>query len=234
MAMKRTSRVVAISEYVRESASHAGAKDVSVIHNLAPSRAGADRLDASAPDDGNISLVYVGAVAEHKGLIPLVEAFSRLAQDVAELRLDILGGSQYDSPFRSQLKQLVSSKRLDERVRFHGHVDDPSAFYMRAAIHVVPSLCEEALGNVVLEAKREGTPSVVFPSGGLPEMVRHGVDGYICREKSADALEEGLRWMLTDTERLKRMGAAALEDSEARFGRERFARQWCDVYRSVI
>jgi glycosyltransferase involved in cell wall biosynthesis len=234
MAMMRASQVVAVSEFVRESASRAGVRNISVIHNLAPSRPISASEDAHAPNDGTINLLYVGAVAEHKGLMPLLEALSRLAPGIAELRLDIVGGSQYDTQFRNQLKQLVSSRQLDNRVRFCGQVDDPASFYARAAVHVAPSICEEALGNVVLESKREGTPSVIFPSGGLPEMVRHGVDGYTCREKSVDALEEGLRWMLADMDRLKRMGVAAREDSEARFGSERFTKQWCDIYRSVI
>lgn len=233
MAMRRAARVVSISEYVRESALCAGAKNVSVIHNLAPARAGASGDDQnSLHEDRHTNLVYVGAVSEHKGLIPLAEAFSRLAQDYPALRLDILGGSRYDTPFRSQLTQLLRSRGVEDKVRLHGHIDDPSSFYRRAAIHVAPSICEEALGNVVLEAKREATPSVVFPSGGLPEMVRHQMDGYICQEKSVGALEEGLRWMLADADRLGRMGAAAHEDSETRFGRERFSRKWANVYHS--
>jgi glycosyltransferase involved in cell wall biosynthesis len=234
MAMRRSSRVVSISEYVRTTALNVGVKDVTVIYNLAPMKDGGSANQARDPvKPRKANILYVGTVAEHKGLVPLVNAFARLAADYPELHLDIVGGSRYDTEFRALLMQLIESNRLAERVKLHGHVDDPSIFYQRAELHVAPSLCEEALGNVVLEAKREGTPSVVFPSGGLSEMVRHQVDGYICREKSVDALAEGLRWMLDDPDRLQQTGEAALEDSEARFGRERFARAWADVYRSV-
>lgn len=232
MAMQRAAQVVSNSEYVRKSALRAGARDVSVIHNLAPARTGASAgYYTTANECNNADLIYVGAVAEHKGLIPLVEAFSRIVQDYPALRLDIVGGSQFDVIFRDQLIQLLRSNGVEDMVRLRGQVDDPSHFYQCAAIHVAPSICEEALPNVVLEAKREGTPSVVFPSGGLPEMVRHQVDGYVCREKSVDALEEGLRWMLSDADRLSRMGVEAQGDSESRFGRERFAREWANVYR---
>jgi glycosyltransferase involved in cell wall biosynthesis len=237
MAMRRCARVVANSKFVLNSALAAGISNtkISVIHNLAPSRDGAtDTNDSHSDPDNLASLIYVGAVSEHKGLAPLVEAFSRLAPEYPSMRLDILGGSRYDTPFRIQLNQMIAALNLESRVFFHGHVDDPSAYFRRSAIHVAPALWEEPFANVVLEAKREGTPSVVFPSGGLPEMVRHQVDGYICREKSVDALVEGLRWMLADPARLHCMGEAAREDSEARFGRQRFARAWADVYRSVI
>lgn len=232
MAIRRASHVVSNSDYVRESAVNSGAWNVSVIRNFAPVPAGASPGDLNLPpQDRQSTLVYVGAVSEHKGLIPLAEAFSRVVSDYPSLRLHIVGGSRYDAPFRSELTQLLRSRGVEDKVQLHGRVGDPSDFYRRAAIHVAPSIWEEPAANVVLEAKREGTPSVVFPSGGLPEMVRHQVDGYICRDKSVDALEEGLRWMLADADRLARMGAAALKDSESRFGRERFAREWTNIYR---
>jgi glycosyltransferase involved in cell wall biosynthesis len=81
-----------------------------------------------------------------------------------------------------------------------------------------------------MEAKVAGTPSVVFPSGGLPEMVRHQVDGFICRDKTVDALVEGLRWCLVDHARLQSLGAAARADSVTRFGHVRFAAAWASVY----
>lgn len=234
MAMNRTVCVVSISEYVRKTAFKAGARNISVIHNLAPARSDACMVAAQLPDEnGKTNLLYVGAVSEHKGLVPLVEAFAHIAQVYPSLKLDILGGSRYDANFRGYLIRLIASKHLEDRVTFHGHVDDPTSFYRRASIHVAPSICEEALGNVVLEAKREGTPSIVFPSGGLPEMVRHQVDGYICHEKSVDTLVEGLHWMLADPARLHCMGKAAREDSEIRFGRQRFARAWADAYRAA-
>jgi glycosyltransferase involved in cell wall biosynthesis len=233
MAMKRANRVVANSEYVRKEALQAGARDVSIIYNVAPSRAEAGRSSVGEARDDSIRIVYVGSVAEHKGLVPLFVAFCRLSQDLPMLRLDIVGGSRYDAAFRCRLREMVSSNHLDAKVRLFGYVDDPSGLYERAALHVAPSIWEEPLGNVVLEAKRVGTPSVVFPSGGLPEMVRHGVDGHICVEKSCDALEAGLRWMLADLDRLTKMGAAAKEDSERRFGRDRFVTQWSDIYESI-
>jgi glycosyltransferase involved in cell wall biosynthesis len=145
--------------------------------------------------------------------------------------LDLAGGSRYDTQFREQLKSTLRDRGLLERACFHGHVSDPASLYERAAVHVAPSICEEAAGNVVLEAKTVGTPSVVFPSGGLPEMIRHGIDGYVCRERSVDALVEGIRWCLADPTRWGGLSAQARRDSEARFGPARFASAWAAVYK---
>lgn len=234
MAIRRSCKVVANSNFVgtRAVAAGADARKVTVIHSLAPSRDDGDarpvQIDASFASD---RMIYVGQIAQHKGLVPLVEAFVKLAADFPALKLDLVGGSQYDEAFRGSLRAILTNNALENRVCFYGQVDDPSSLIRRAAIHVAPSIFDEPFGNVVLEAKREGTPSIIFPSGGLPEMVRHQVDGYICRQKTADALAEAVRWLLADEMRLRRLRAAARDDFDARFGEARFRHAWADIYR---
>jgi glycosyltransferase involved in cell wall biosynthesis len=230
-AMRRTARLVCNSEFVRIAAIQAGASDADVIYNLASRRGDAVGSGGnSQTSERSVRLVYVGAVSAHKGVMTLVEAFGVLATEFPEILLEIVGGSRYDTEFRRELLARVAVLGLQSRVVFHGFLRDPDALYERAAIHVAPSLWEEPLGTVVLEAKRISRPSVVFPSGGLVELVNHGVDGYVCETKSVPALVGGLRWMLADRNRLQRLGAAAREDYDRRFGPERFAEQWANVY----
>ncbi|HUJ12919.1 MAG TPA: glycosyltransferase family 4 protein [Thermoanaerobaculia bacterium] len=230
MAMRRATRVVAISEFVRRAAIDAGVagQKIETIYNTAPSRGGEAPAAGDERPVGRI--VYVGAVSEEKGLIPLVEAVAALSRETPQIRLDVVGGSAWDGSFRRHLRERIGELGIADRVVFHGHVDDPAPFFRAASVHVAPSICAEGLGNVVIEAKQQSTPSVVFPSGGLPEMIHHGVDGYICPEPSAGALVEALRWMLAEPVRLTAMGAAARASSESKFGEARFTRQWAVVY----
>jgi glycosyltransferase involved in cell wall biosynthesis len=233
MAERRSSRMVAISRYVATRAEECGAtaSKIEVIYNLAPTRSMnvSQVVDKDMPRDLN-RIVYVGAIAEHKGLLHLVEAFARLADSLPTLTLDIVGGSRYDEDFRRLVVSRLVKSRLMDRVSLPGHLPNPAGRYAAAGVHVVPSVWEEPAGNVVMEAKMAGTPSVVFPSGGLPEMVRHQVDGFICRDKTVDALVEGLCWCLADHARLQSMGEAARVDSTARFGQACFAAAWVSVY----
>ena len=107
LAMQRTSQVVANAEFVRREAISGGVPPggVSVIYNLAPSN---DAL--SAPRAGESleagdevrRIVYVGSIAEHKGVRQLVQAFALLRGRFPELVLDIVGGSRYDAQFREK------------------------------------------------------------------------------------------------------------------------------------
>jgi glycosyltransferase involved in cell wall biosynthesis len=233
MAMRRAAAVVAISDFIRRSAIDSGvdARRIQTIYNVAPSRE--EAADSAVEIRRSPRVLYVGAVSEEKGLMPLVEAFATILRDMPAVHLDIVGASRWDTEFRERLASRIEALQISDRVAFHGHRDDPSPFYRGSLIHVAPSLCDEALGNVVLEAKREGTPSIVFASGGLPETIRHQIDGYVCEDRSAESLAGALRWMLGDDERRLAMGAAARRDYELRFAEERFAREWAAVYRAV-
>jgi glycosyltransferase involved in cell wall biosynthesis len=81
----------------------------------------------------------------------------------------------------------------------------------------------------VLEAKRAGVPSVVTKSGAVPEILRHGVDGWICRDFSAEAIAEGLLYFLSDPARARQAGAAA-RAAERDFSHDRFSREWNEVF----
>jgi glycosyltransferase involved in cell wall biosynthesis len=235
-AMRRTTRVVANSNYVRKSAVSQGIDSarISLIYNLAPSSNTGNPIHPPTLGVGEAALIYVGAVSAHKGLIPLVEAYAQVHLHHPGLRLWILGDSRWGKDFRRDLDKRIDELEIGDGILFAGQIEDPAPWYKAAAVHLAPSICEEALANVVLEAKSAGTPSIIFSSGGLPEMIRHWIDGYICEEKSAKCLAAAIDWMLEDRGRLARMGAAAREDSMGRFGRERFLQQWAEVYLNTL
>jgi glycosyltransferase involved in cell wall biosynthesis len=227
-AMKRTSKVVAVSEFISQQILAQGVSQAKIekIYCLAPSRLLS--INSETSETKCERLVYVGQLIKDKGLWSLLHAFSK----IRGYHLDIVGYSRHDTNFRNQLEQWVQSNNLQSQIHFLGQVDDPTIFYTKALIHIAPSIKEEPLGMVVLEAKKAGTPSIVFPSGGLPEMIRHGIDGYICRDKTSEALNEAIEWMLSDRDRLLKMGEAARNDYESRFGRDKFLQAWANIYLS--
>src|SRR5262249_30985607 len=101
----------------------------------------------------------------------------------------------------------------------------------RASIHCCPSRPEqrEAFGNVVLEAKLSGLPSVVGPSGELPELVTHRENGWVCAEPTAESLAEGIAFFLGSPDRLSAAGQAAHRSASA-FSSERFVDAWSQVF----
>ena len=117
-----------------------------------------------------------------------------------------------DGPLRGELEHYVSSRRL-ESIRLTGFIPHEEQGTVRAScgIAVAPSLWEETFGMVVLESWLHGTPVIVTPCGGLPELITHDRNGWIAREPSADALAEMLHTALKEEERWPSMGAHGQE-----------------------
>jgi glycosyltransferase involved in cell wall biosynthesis len=103
----------------------------------------------------------------------------------------------------------------------------------KAAVHACPSRPEmgEGLPNVVLEAKNAELPTVAFAVGPFPELIDHGRDGWLCREVGAEQLADGLTQLLTPGRR--NSAGMAAKQSLAKFSRERFVREWTEVFQDL-
>jgi glycosyltransferase involved in cell wall biosynthesis len=230
--LRGCSRAMAISRYIWDaSAAHApelNRLEPCVIYNLAPTPTEAPK--AAEFVAGRRHVVYVGQIIQEKGVFHLLEAAAQLDGRFADVMFHFVGGSMFTQVTEAELRQRAAELGLQDRVVFHGWVGNVSRFLATADVHVAPSICLEALGNVVMEAKREGTPSVVFPSGGLPETVGHHVDGVVCREVTATALAEGLVWILDRLASHPGMRQMVRQSFEARFGEARFRNAWAELY----
>jgi glycosyltransferase involved in cell wall biosynthesis len=208
------------------------------IFNTLPQTIGEPAVFAAQPHRGRI--VYVGQVIPGKGLDLLLEAVARLnARGVAATLVvvgDIDGWTVAEYvPFREGLKARATRPDLDGRVEFLGWRDDVARVMATADVHCAPSRpsLREGFGLVNLEAKQAGVPSVVFASGAFPEVVTHGVDGWVCSEVSAENLADGLAHFLIDPEARAAAGAAARRSLD-RFDVAAFKEAWWDVFASAL
>jgi len=181
-------------------------------------------------------IIYVGQVIPEKGVDLLLEAVALLAATRPDVTLDVVGqvdGWVSDSyrGYRERLMVRAVRPDLKGRVRFLGWRDDVDELYRVAAVHCCPSRPEQREGfpNVVLEAKRAATPSVVFATGPLPELVRHREDGWVSEAITAEALAAGLAYFLDEPDVRERAGRAAAASLQ-RFSADAFARRWWSVF----
>jgi glycosyltransferase involved in cell wall biosynthesis len=180
-------------------------------------------------------VVFVGQILPEKGISVLFDAVETLLARGVDVRLDVVGELNSWMPpqleaFRPTLLDRAGRPPLAGAVRMCGWLEDVTTLLAGAAVHCAPSMPRqrEAMGRVIIEAKATATPSVVFPTGALPEMVHHGVDGWVCRDTSSEALAEGLEWYLHHPDRVHAHGAAARDDVQ-RFSRAGWVAVWSDV-----
>jgi glycosyltransferase involved in cell wall biosynthesis len=227
-------RFVCNSSYTcRELLAHGISADkTTTILNVAPPRAD-ERARTETRIPGRI--IFVGQIIPEKGLDLLLDAVGLLRSEGLDATLDVVGEADgWEAPgyrgHRAAVRRRAAEPDLAPAVHFLGWREDVPRLMRRASVHCCPSRSEirEAFGVVVLEAKLAGLPSVVGPSGNLPELVDHRRTGWVCREDSARDLADGLRFFLTDDARLREAGEAARESAEA-YSEDRFKTAWADV-----
>lgn len=228
----RAFRVIANSQYIKQQISKSdprGSKNIELIYNIAPGHSIQNAFRNRSSD--LLRVLYVGQISEHKGVHHFVECAIALAKQNESWRFDIVGGSAYSRPMENALRERVAGAGLASQIILHGEVTDPTDFYRSALVTVVPSVFEEPAANVVLEAKSFGVPTIVYPSGGLPELISHQITGWVCAEKTAAALEQLLAHCLTQPGICRSMENDCLQEYEQRFGQARFDQEWARVYR---
>ena len=121
------------------------------------------------------TVVFLGRLVPEKGVQVLLQAFPDVLARVPEARLIVAGRG----PYRDYLSGLARELGLEERVAFIGFVDDlgRNRLLEKARVAVFPSLYEP-FGIVALEAMAARVPVVVADTGGLQDIVEHGVDGF--------------------------------------------------------
>lgn len=155
----RLARIVVASQYVADVTVAEGVEraSIDVLPYFVESVEAVDLPRASPP-----TIVYVGRLAQAKGVHVLIRAASKLA---GLCRVVVVG----DGYYRARLEALAAQERGD--VTFAGWLGVPerNAIVSRASVLAMPSLWPECFGLAGLEALATGTPVVASSVGGIPE-----------------------------------------------------------------
>lgn len=118
---------------------------------------------------GRPILLSVRRLVRRVGLDRLVDAVDLARQCCPDLLLHIAG----TGPLESDLRRQIDDLGLGNHVKLLGFVpdDDLPTAYRAATISIVPTIALEGFGLVAVESLAAGTPALVTPVGGLPEVV---------------------------------------------------------------
>ena len=154
--------------------------------------------------DGPFTVLAVGAQTLRKGTHCLLMAWKRAA--LKDARLKLIG------PMRLGHRFLAEHAGLFEHVP-HLPRTELAREYRDSDLVAFPTL-GDGFGLVIQEAMCSGTPVVTTPSGGGPECITHGQDGWIVPAGDVDALVETLRYCAANRDRVRRAGASARARAE--------------------
>jgi glycosyltransferase involved in cell wall biosynthesis len=198
----RADRYIAVSADVAKSSRAVlpGGSQVVIIPpmvpNSLPALAGKTPRPQFLPaEDGY--LMFVGVLGRHKGVDVLLEARRRMRNQPP---LVLIGTSHGDLPHVDG-PGVVVVRDVD--------VAQVMASWTRAAVAVVPSVWNEPMPRVAMEAMLAGRAIVASDVGGLREIVAHGATGYRVPPGDPGALAAALDDLLDDPQKRQRFGEAA-------------------------
>ena len=188
-------------------------------------------LAEGRPDvpEGGGTVLFLGAFGKRKGIFDLIEAMASIVRERPDVVFE-LGGDQAVE----EVERRIEERDLSENVRMLGWVTggEKLATFARAHVYVLPSY-HEGLPIGVLEAMAAGLPVVTTPVGGIPEVVKDRVNGFLISPGDVRALASSLLRLLGDDVLRRKMSATNVEFVRSRHDAGLVARTLVKWYHEV-
>lgn len=174
-------------------------------------------------------ILYFGRLAPEKGVDILIKAYAKLS---TELRLYILG----DGPMKKDLEFLAKNSGLAEKINFISHKSgrELQEFIGGAEFIVAPSRWFENAPYSVIEAMAMGKTVIASGLGGLKEMIRRGVDGFLFKADDINDLAKTMGYAINHPELAKIVGIQAIKSVELKNDPRNYYVKLLDIYKMAI
>jgi glycosyltransferase involved in cell wall biosynthesis len=169
-----------------------------------------------------------GRFFTEKGQHVLLNAFPKILARRPETRLLMVG----DGETRASCEQLCRMLDITAAVRFTGHRKDVAELMSAVDLVAVPSMWEEPLPYVALEALCAGRAVVAFRVGGIPELIIDGETGLLVPKGDTDGLTHALLRLIDDESLRERIAERGRQHAQA-FTVQRHVQRLTEIYRMV-
>jgi colanic acid/amylovoran biosynthesis glycosyltransferase len=134
---------------------------------------------------------------------------------------------------------LIRQLQLESVVTLHGAQPAGAVQKLMAQAHlfVLPSVNlqgdEEGTPVTLMEAQACGIPVVATRTGGIPEVVRDGISGFLVADRDAEALAGRLKFLIEHSEQWPEMGRQGRSHVEQQYDIRKLNQKLAELYRQV-
>lgn len=166
-------------------------------------------------EEGDIVFGIIGKIYKGKGQRELLQAFASLSSSFPRLKLLVVGGVG-NRRYYGSLQKIIRRHSLDKNIIFTGFRKDLNRLLKLVDLIVVASQVE-SFGRVALQAMASGKPVLAVRSGGLPEIIKNGENGFLVDSSRPEVLAKALGDFLEHREKMRPIIQKAYETVRKRF-----------------
>jgi colanic acid/amylovoran biosynthesis glycosyltransferase len=186
---------------------------------------------------GKIRIATTGRLIEKKGIEYGIRAVAQVSRIYENIEYNIIG----DGELKENLLQLIQSLNLNCKVNLLGWKTQPEIIKIleQTDIFIAPSVTakdgnQDAPVNTLKEAMLMGLPVIATAHGGIPELVKDGISGFLVPERDAHAIAEKLTYLIEHPEVWSAMGHAGRNYVETNYDINKLNDELVQIYRQVI
>ena len=228
--------VVAVSDFskglLQEMCPGAAEKIVRIYNGLDPAS-----FQVTTPAPGPLKVLSVGRLIDFKGFQYLIPAVAQLHQQGVPVTLQIVG----DGPLRSTLEGLIQTHQAQSYIQLLGIQSQAQIKQLLEASDVFALACivdekgaSDILPTVITEAMAAGRPIVSTKLVGVPEMVKHGITGFLAEPENVSELTDYLKTLAENEPLRRRLGQASREKFNQTFTLQLTAEQLAERFLKLI
>ena len=238
--------IIAVSHFIKREIIGAGYnhKDITVIHHGIDEDAYSPGIKPAAAYrkypmlKGKKVIFHPARMGLAKGCDVTIKAFRLIRNRFPNTMLILAGTKNIIDWSLSQQKDiaymvnLIKSLRLKDSVLIDSYaLEDMPALYAASSVCVYPSTSSEPFGLTMLEALSSGKPMIVTEAGGMPEIIKDGINGFVIPVKDYETLAARAMYLLSEKDVRDRLGITGRRMVEQNYTRDIIARNTLALYR---
>ena len=181
--------------------------------------------------------MYAGTILKRKGYDILIHAFAKIAKDVPEWKIVFAGNPYYENGINEieHGKSIAENYGISSQVEWLGWIsgERKEEVFNESSIYCLAS-DGEGFPMGILDAWAYGIPCIMTPVGGIPDIVRDGIEGLLFPVGNVEMLSIQLKSMIIDKELRSNIVKATDVYVNNTFEIHEINRQLRDIYNKII
>lgn len=243
------SHIIAVSHYIKKELTAVGLDEekITVIHHgidvnmFHPEVKPTDLRERFPQLKGKKIVLHPARIGMAKGADVSIKAINKVRERIPEVMLILTGTKNIIDWGETQEKDIayfidlirVFNLKANVLIDFFKYTEMPE-LYSLADVCIYPSSVSEPFGLTMLEALATAKPMIVTNAGGMPEVIRDGINGYVIKVRDVEALAHYILRLLEDGNLARRLGRTGREMVEKHYTKEMMTSSHLEIYRRFV